>query len=250
MNNNRYLNLAMKVANESYEDEELQEGGSPNRHMSIQRKSDSDEDAEINVEVSNTIAKLPDSLSRPIKSNDEGERATRAARYHGRDKTVSGLNRKKKEGVDLHKALYKHEDENKRSSEIKIGASAKRATEVAFTQETRDEKKYKRIKVLQNVGFVAYIAVVIALCYLLQNNWVLLALFFVANYLIVNVGGIYAIRALVFPFSVWLIRDGVEGQNIVRYQTDFANLLDKSYIILKLLTMSDTTSSAQTAAAS
>ena len=34
---------------------------------------------------------------------------------------------------------------------------------------------------------------------------------------------------------MWLIRDGVDGQNIIKYQTDFAGLLDKSYVILRLI---------------
>jgi len=76
---------------------------------------------------------------------------------------------------------------------------------------------------------------VIALTVLLKENFILLALIFLFNFLVINYGGIIAIRALVFPFSVWLIRDGVDGQNIIKYQTDFAGLLDKSYVILRLI---------------
>ena len=90
------------------------------------------------------------------------------------------------------------------------------------------------------VGTAAYIGVVVALTFLFKESYILCALLFIVNFIIINYGGIFAIRAFVFPFSVWLIRDGVEGQNIVRYQTDFANLLDKSYIILKLLSNDNT----------
>ena len=94
------------------------------------------------------------------------------------------------------------------------------------------------MKCCQTFAAVAYVAVIIALTFLFKESLILLGLLFAANFVFVNYGGIFAIRAFVFPFSVWLIRDGVEGQNIVRYQTDFANLLDKSFIILKLLSTS------------
>ena len=92
---------------------------------------------------------------------------------------------------------------------------------------------------MQTVATIAYIAVVIALTFLFKENFILLALLLAVNFIIVNYGGIFAIRAFVFPFSVRLISVGVEGQNIVRYQNDFANLLDKSFIILKLLSSSN-----------
>lgn len=64
---------------------------------------------------------------------------------------------------------------------------------------------------MQTVAIFTYIAVVIALTFLFKENYILLALLFALNFIIVNYGGIFAIRAFVFPFSVWLIRDGVEG---------------------------------------
>ena len=104
-----------------------------------------------------------------------------------------------------------------------------------FTPESRDERKFKRIQCAQAFLCVAYLAVVIALTVLFKENFILLALIFLFNFLVITYGGIIAIRALVFPFSVWLIRDGVDGQNIIKYQTDFAGLLDKSYVILRLI---------------
>ena len=47
--------------------------------------------------------------------------------------------------------------------------------------------------------------------------------------------GVTAIRSLVFPYSLWMIKDGVNGQASSRYARDFSSLLDKGYIIIRLL---------------
>lgn len=123
--------------------------------------------------------------------------------------------------MDLHDALYRHTDETKqridRASKAGGDAAKNRKGEVVFTKESSDERKFKRIKCVQAVLCVAYLAVVLALAFLLQENLLLLALLLLLNFLVINYGGIFAIRALVFPFSVWLIRDGVDGQNIIKY---------------------------------
>ena len=156
------------------------------------KKPESDDEVNIEVEANEAVSKLPESVSiNPPKAS-----------------VTTGVSRRKKEGIDLHKALYKHEDENNRSGSEKV---SKRSNEVSFTPESRDEKKFKRIKCMQTVAIFTYIVVVIALTFLFKENYILLALLFALNFIIVNYGGIFAIRAFVFPFSVWLIRDGVEG---------------------------------------
>ena len=74
----------------------------------------------------------------------------------------------------------------------------------------------------------------IALVHFFKEDLIYLALIFFFNVFIVFRVGIAAIRALVFPFSLWIIIDGFTGSSSIRYATDFATLLEKSYVILRL----------------
>ena len=60
-------------------------------------------------------------------------------------------------------------------------------------------------------------AITFALFIFLKEDKFLLALLFFFNFIVVNYGGVTAIRALVFPFSVAAIRIGVDSSNVVRY---------------------------------
>jgi hypothetical protein len=46
--------------------------------------------------------------------------------------------------------------------------------------------------------------------------------------------GVYAVRALVFPFSSSLIQNSINGQSGLRYSEDFATLLEKTYVLIRL----------------
>lgn len=172
--------------------------------MDNNKRESDDDDVEMEAEVVGA-ARLPQSVT-----------LTQA-----RNVPQAGNNRRKKQGVDLHDALYRHNDETKsrmdRGNKSGGDKAKARKGEVEFTKESSDERKFKRIKCIQACLCIAYLAIVLALAFLLQENLILLALLFLLNFLVINYGGIFAIRALVFPFSVWLIRDGVDGQNIIKY---------------------------------
>jgi len=75
---------------------------------------------------------------------------------------------------------------------------------------------------------------VIALVHFFKEDLIYLALILLFNVFIAFRIGIAAIRAIVFPFSLWIISDGFTGSSSLRYATDFAALLEKSYVILRL----------------
>jgi len=101
------------------------------------------------------------------------------------------------------------------------------------TKPSRHEKRYKRCKVAFWLLCLAYLAIVVALTYFCKENLIYLALIFLLNVVIVFRLGVLVIRALVFPFSLWIISDGFTGTGSERYARDFASLLEKSYMILR-----------------
>ena len=102
------------------------------------------------------------------------------------------------------------------------------------TKPSRHETRYKRCKVAFWLLCLAYLAIVVALTYFCKENLIYLALIFLLNVVIVFRVGVLVIRALVFPFSLWIISDGFTGTGSERYARDFAALLEKSYLILRV----------------
>ena len=76
--------------------------------------------------------------------------------------------------------------------------------------------------------------VVLALAFFLQESLILLALIFIFNVWFCYKVGVYAVRALVFPFSSSLIQNSINGQSGLRYSEDFATLLEKTYVLIRL----------------
>lgn len=95
--------------------------------------------------------------------------------------------------------------------------------------------------------FVAYLLIVFAVAILVQESLILLALILFVNVFLVFWLGTTAIRSLVFPYSLWLIKDGVNGSNNIKYASDFASLVERSYVILRSLTETDDKSKLQPA---
>jgi hypothetical protein len=83
------------------------------------------------------------------------------------------------------------------------------------------------------VGQLIYFVFVIALCLATSQGLFLLLLLFLLNAATVFCVGQKAIRALLFPYSLWLIKDGVSRQNNSRYAEDFSNLMAKAYLMLR-----------------
>jgi hypothetical protein len=67
----------------------------------------------------------------------------------------------------------------------------------------------------------------------------LFALLLIFNIWVVYKVGVLAIRSLVFPFSFWIIQDGVNGQSSLRYSDEFCSLVEKAYIQLRMSQPSD-----------
>ena len=76
--------------------------------------------------------------------------------------------------------------------------------------------------------------VVAALVFFLKENLILISLLLIFNIWVVFKVGVLAIRSLVFPFSFWVIQDGVNGQSSLRYSDEFCSLVEKAYILLRM----------------
>ena len=103
-----------------------------------------------------------------------------------------------------------------------------------FTKPSKDEIKFYRNRFSFRLLCLAYVLVVVALSFFFQESLVLLALIFIVNVWIVYKVGVLAIRSLVFPFSFWVIQNSINGSSGIRYSEDFATLLEKSYILIRL----------------
>jgi type II secretory pathway component PulF len=79
---------------------------------------------------------------------------------------------------------------------------------------------------------LVYIIVVFALSILLKENLIYLLFILLSNACLVLFIGRGIIRTLVFPYSFWVIQDGVNLSMSRRYTSDFAILLEKSVPIL------------------
>jgi hypothetical protein len=64
---------------------------------------------------------------------------------------------------------------------------------------------------------VAYILICVALAVFLKENLILLSLILVLNIYVIYKVGVTAVRSLVFPFSFWAIKYGINGQATIRY---------------------------------
>ena len=80
-----------------------------------------------------------------------------------------------------------------------------------YTKPSKDETKFKRNRIIIRLLMIVYILVVAALVFFFKENLILFALLLILNVWIVYKVGVLAIRSLVFPFSFWMIQDGVNG---------------------------------------
>lgn len=80
-----------------------------------------------------------------------------------------------------------------------------------FTKPSKDEVKFKRNRIIVKSLILVYILVICALVFFLKENLIFLALILILNAWIIYKIGVMAIRSLVFPFSFWMIQDGVNG---------------------------------------
>ena len=80
---------------------------------------------------------------------------------------------------------------------------------------------------------ITYLTVVFLLAFLFKKNYFFIALLFWFNLFIVNYIGIVLIRSLVFPFSLWIIRDSVDAGANIKFSNEFATLLEKTCISLR-----------------
>ena len=46
--------------------------------------------------------------------------------------------------------------------------------------------------------------------------------------------GVLIIRAIVFPYSFWGSRNAIIGANCIRYGEEFASLVEKSYVLMRI----------------
>jgi hypothetical protein len=53
------------------------------------------------------------------------------------------------------------------------------------------------------------------------------------NLFVVNYIGIVLIRSLVFPFSLWIIKDSVDASANIKFSSEFASLLEKTCVSLR-----------------
>ena len=62
---------------------------------------------------------------------------------------------------------------------------------------------------------------------------IFLGLLFIFNLFVVNYIGIVLIRSLVFPFSLWIIKDSVDASANIKFSNEFALLLEKTCVSLR-----------------
>mmetsp|Transcript_41230 Transcript_41230/g.62732 ORF Transcript_41230/g.62732 Transcript_41230/m.62732 type:complete len:241 (+) Transcript_41230:194-916(+) len=103
-----------------------------------------------------------------------------------------------------------------------------------FTPVSRDELRYRRFKLYFKVGCLAYILVVAALAFYFKESLFLFALIFLFNACVIYRVGVTGVRAIVFPYSLWMIKNGVGGAEAGKYTAEFAGLVDRSYLILRV----------------
>ena len=108
-----------------------------------------------------------------------------------------------------------------------------------FTKPSKSELAFYRNRFSFRLLCIAYVIVVLALAFFLQESLILLALIFIFNVWFCYKVGVYAVRALVFPFSSSLIQNSINGSSGLRYSEDFATLLEKTYVLIRLTQRGD-----------
>jgi len=72
------------------------------------------------------------------------------------------------------------------SINLKIEQSKNENNKFEYSKPSRDELKHYRIKKMRTLGYWAYLCVVCAMSFYLQNNYIFVALVFLVNIFIVN----------------------------------------------------------------
>lgn len=144
--------------------------------------------------------------------------------------------RHQKGGLDLDGHFESANAEEQGPNPLPAPTQAPPSLKFEHTKPSRHEKRHARRRIGFWVLCLAYATIVIALAFFFKEDLAYLALILLFNGFVVFRLGTAAIRALVFPFSLWLISDGFTGSNSLRYSLDFATLLEKSYVILRLQT--------------
>ena len=116
---------------------------------------------------------------------------------NGPSKKIDGIGSKKP--VDLDKQFQN------------VAKQIKEPAKFEFTKPSKSEIAFYRNRFSFRLLCIAYVIVVVALAYFLQEDLILLALVFIFKVWFCYKVGVYAIRALVFPFSSNLIQNSING---------------------------------------
>jgi hypothetical protein len=83
---------------------------------------------------------------------------------------------------------------------------------------------------------IAYLLLVVAITAATQESLFLILLVFLFNVIVIFKIGQFAIRGLVFPFSVSTLQSSMNNNYCTKYGYDFAGLLGKVYVMMRIQT--------------
>ena len=110
-----------------------------------------------------------------------------------------------------------------------------RKQEFEFTKHSRDEKRYKRNKCLFKFASLCYFAILGVIFWHVKEaeNYVYYAMILGLNFVLLFLLGTFTIRTVVFPFSLWIVRDLLLGNNCIHYGKEFTKLVQKTYTLMR-----------------
>ena len=130
-----------------------------------------------------------------------------------------------------------------------------RRSKFYFSKTSVEEKQYHERKAKIWLVFFLYFAIVIAQLWFFVwrkqiqgeeiKTWV-----FIVSYLPLLIGinaigmftiGSTAVRGIVFPYSLWLSKHQIIGSNCIRYGEEFMQLVEKSYVLMRIQMMKNFT---------
>ena len=111
-----------------------------------------------------------------------------------------------------------------------------------FTNPSKDELEFRNLQFLSYVLFFLYFIVVGAIIWFLNSvndqelwtNALYYPIVIFVNLVIMFPLGVLIIRAIVLPYSFWGSRNAIIGSNCIRYGEEFATLVEKSYVLMRI----------------
>lgn len=108
-----------------------------------------------------------------------------------------------------------------------------------YTNPSKHEIEYRNNRITVWVIFFIYSVVVMVLAWFFYDsgpwsNAIYYPILVGLNLVIIFLLGFLITRAIVFPYSFWGSRNAIIGANCIRYGEEFASLVEKSYVLMRI----------------